>query len=90
MGKRNIYTSIAIGAIVGGLVSLLNKKTRHYVKGKYIVTKPQINYYAKHPSSALRHARNYVNQFSDAFDKHADQAINACEQVEQTVQKLTK
>lgn len=89
MGKSRLLTGIAIGAVVGGLVSLLNGKTRRYVKGQYLVTKSQVNYYAKHPSLAVRHAQNYVNQFQAEFTKGADQAINALEQVEQTIGKLT-
>lgn len=89
MGKSKFYTGVVVGAVVGGLISLLNKQTRQYAKGKYLVTKSQVSCYMRNPANTIRHARNYVNQFNDVFNKNADQAINAVEQVEQTIKKLT-
>lgn len=90
MGKNTLYTGIIAGAIIGGFLSLLDKETRQYAKGKYLVARSQMSGCLKHPSNSLNDARYYMNQFNDQFNENADQAINAIEQVEQTIDKFTK
>lgn len=90
MAKGKLYTGIIAGAIIGGCLSLLNKETRRYAKGKYEVTRLRTRDLMKHPSQSLDYARNYMNQFNDQFNRNADQAINAIEQVEQTIEKFSK
>jgi len=90
MGKRKLIIGVAAGAIIGGVVSLIDKDTRAYVKAKCNEAKDSSAYYVKNPSEAINKARNTVDSFNRSFASGADNAINALEQVGDTLEKLTK
>ncbi|WP_217589787.1 YtxH domain-containing protein [Lentibacillus saliphilus] len=88
MGKNKFWTSVAIGAIVGGLVALVDRDTRHYAANKLSDLKTGTSYCITHPSDTVRRLRMTVGHYNDAFMANADQAINALEQVEDTIDKF--
>ncbi|MGM8363876.1 YtxH domain-containing protein [Virgibacillus sp. W0181] len=90
MGKRNLCTGLLIGAVVGGLVSLLNKDTRNYTKNKWDSTKTTASYYFSNPTEAVRNVKQSVDQLNSAVSQEAQNAINALEQVENTLAKVWK
>lgn len=90
MGKRNLLLGVFIGAILGGLVSLFDNESRQYTKRKMSYAKNRSSYYVKHPSDAIRTAKNTFDQFNKEFSSGAESAINALEQVEDTLDKFTK
>ncbi|WP_099157616.1 YtxH domain-containing protein [Virgibacillus ndiopensis] len=90
MGKNKLCLGMLIGAIVGGVTALCDRETRNYTKYKMSGVKRQANYYLKHPSEAVRNAQTACNQFNESFNSGANNAINALEQVEDTMNKITK
>lgn len=90
MGKRNLLIGIISGALIGGAVSLFNKDTRSYVKTKCDDMKTGSSYYLKHPSEAVHKARETVDSFNRVFTDGTDNALNALEQIGDTLEKFTK
>lgn len=90
MGRSKLYTGILVGAIVGGLTALMNKETRWYVKGKVTKATTCTKYYLSHPSEAVRNVRVSFDDFNENFKSSAESAINALEQIEDTLDKVTK
>ncbi|MFZ3577979.1 YtxH domain-containing protein [Virgibacillus sp. DJP39] len=89
MQNKKMVLGIILGGIIGGLITLFDQDTRSTAKGQYQISKRQTNYYLKHPSEAIRNARVACNKFNDTFNKSADNAISALEQVEQTIDTIT-
>lgn len=89
MGKRNLFAGVLIGAIVGGLATLFNKETRAYTKGKFVTYKEKTNQFVKHPSEAIRDTRTAFSQLNERFSYNAENVMNALEQVENTLEKVT-
>ncbi|WP_164670036.1 YtxH domain-containing protein [Virgibacillus doumboii] len=90
MGKRNLFFGVILGAVAGGLISLFSSDARYYTKGKMKNVRKQSNYYVQHPSEAVRNVRDAFNKFNRDFSSGAESAINALEQVEDTLDKFTK
>lgn len=88
MGKRKLYTGIVLGAVVGGIISLMNKDARQYAKSKLHQTMQGTKYYVKHPSEAVRNARVTFDQFNQKFSSGAASTINTLEQIEDTLDKV--
>lgn len=89
MQNKKLIYGMVLGALVGGIATLLDRDTRGRTKIQYQSAKRQTNYYLKHPSEAVRNARIACNEFNEKFNSSAESAINALEQVEQTIDKLT-
>lgn len=90
MGKRKFYTGIVLGAVVGGMISLINKDARQYAKQKLQQTMQETRYYVKHPSEAVRNVRVNVDQFNQKYSRGVSSTINTLEQIEETLDKLIK
>lgn len=90
MGRRKLCTGIILGAVVGGLISLIDKDTRMYAKNKLSTTTNHTKYYLRNPSKAVRNARISFNEFSENFKSGAESTINALEQIEETLDKVIK
>ncbi|MFD1360741.1 YtxH domain-containing protein [Lentibacillus salinarum] len=89
MGKQKLCLGLLIGSIAGGLLSLLDREARNYAKGKMAIAKNGSSYYIKRPSEAVKSAKNTFDRFNTSFTKGADNAINALEQVENTLGQFT-
>lgn len=90
MGKRNLYTGILVGAILGGIVSLFNTDTRNYTKNKWNETKATTSYYVSNPVEAVRQLKQSVHQVNQTVSNEAENAINALDQVETSLSKVIK
>lgn len=90
MKNNKLVYGMVIGALLGGLTTLFDRETRHRTKLQCQSAKREGDYFLKHPSEAVKKARDACNQFNDTFSSSAESAINALEQVEQTIDKLTK
>ncbi|GGK03954.1 hypothetical protein GCM10007063_27870 [Lentibacillus kapialis] len=90
MGKRKLCLGLLIGTIAGGLLSLLDREARTYAKGKMKDVKSGSSYYIKRPSEAVKGAKDVFGRFNTTFTKGADNAINALEQMEGTLEQFTK
>ncbi|API91313.1 MULTISPECIES: hypothetical protein [Virgibacillus] len=89
MGKRKLVTGVVIGAAAGGLMSLLDKETRAYAKEKVTSARSGASYLVKNPSEAIRKVRTAFDTFNQAFAKGAENTINALDQAETTLDKIT-
>lgn len=90
MGKRTLIKGIIIGAVIGGLTTLRKEEVRAYTKHKLQETKDTTVFYLKTPSEAVRNLRKSINMLSSDLTDHADQAINALEQLESTIDSFVK
>lgn len=90
MGKRVLCMGVLLGAIVGGLATLLNGEARAYTKGKVASCKVKTGDFIKHPSEAVRNTRVAFDQLNARFTDNAANVINALEQVENTLDKVSK
>jgi len=89
MGKRNLFMGMLLGAIIGGLASLFNKETRAYTKGKVASCKAKTGNMIKNPSETVRNTRVAFDQLNERFTDNAANVINALEQVENTLDKVS-
>ncbi|MUK88355.1 YtxH domain-containing protein [Ornithinibacillus sp. L9] len=90
MGRRRLLASIAIGAAVGGLTALFDRDTRIYTKDKLKTMTTQTSYCLRHPSETVHNARVVFEQFNKTFTYQVENAVNALEQVENTLDQVTK
>ncbi|GFZ84286.1 hypothetical protein GCM10010978_25770 [Compostibacillus humi] len=89
MGKRRLITGVLLGALTGGAIALLDEETREYAKDKVSALKNDSTYYLKHPAEAIESLKATVEQFNRTVSSGAENAINAIEQVEDTINKFT-
>ena len=89
MGKRKLFLGVAIGAAAGGLVTLFDKETREYTKEKFNACKSSSSYFIQNPSKAVHNVRTAFDAFNKNFASGAESTINALEQVENTLEKVT-
>lgn len=89
MGKRKLILGITIGAVVGGATALFDRDTRNFAKEKLASAKSGSSYYMNHPSEAIHNLRNSVEQINQTISNGTSNAINALEQVETTLDKVT-
>ncbi|MFC4025719.1 YtxH domain-containing protein [Oceanobacillus longus] len=89
MGKRKLLLSITIGAAVGGVTALFDRDTRDYAKEKLTSARINSTYFMNHPSEAIHNLKDTFDQFNQTFANGAANAINALEQVEATLDKVT-
>lgn len=90
MGKNKLIIGMVSGALVGGLITLTDKTTRQYTKGKMQDASNKTKEFWHHPSEMIQTTKTTFNQFNDTFQNGADSAINAFEQVENTLDRLQK
>ncbi|WP_156291717.1 YtxH domain-containing protein [Oceanobacillus salinisoli] len=89
MGKKRLFSGMVIGAAVGTVVALFDKDTRDYAKSQLSAARTGSSYYLKHPSETIETIRNTVDRLNRTVTTGADSAINALEQVEETLDKFT-
>jgi gas vesicle protein len=88
MGKRKLIISVITGAAVGGAVALFDKETRTYTKQKLSDVKTNSSYLLRNPSEAVHNVRIAFDTFNKNFASGAENAINALEQVENSLDKF--
>lgn len=89
MGKRKLLVSITIGAAVGGVTALFDRETRDYAKEKLTAARSSSSYFMNNPSEAIHNLKNTFDQLNQTFASGTANAINALEQVESTLDKVT-
>lgn len=89
MGKKRLLTSIAIGAVAGGIAALFDWDTRHYTKHKLTTMKDKSVDIIKNPTVSIHNARIAMEEFSESLIYQTENAVNALEQVENTITKVT-
>lgn len=89
-GKKAFWTGIITGPCIGGLVSLLNKDARAYGKQLFKSTSDTVKYLAKNPEESVLKVKHAVESLNQFVNENASSALNAIEQVENTVNKFKK
>jgi len=89
MGRRKILLGMVVGAVAGGATALIDKDARDYAKKKLVLAKATSSYYISHPSEAVHNLKQTVDKLNHVFASGSSNAINALEQVEQTLDKVT-
>jgi hypothetical protein len=89
MGKRRLISSIAIGAAVGGIAALFDWDTRNYTKHKLSNAKNKSVEVMKNPTLSIHNARIAMEEFSESLTYQTENAVNALEQVENTIARVT-
>ncbi|MFD2045283.1 YtxH domain-containing protein [Ornithinibacillus salinisoli] len=90
MGRNRLLASIAIGAAIGGLTALCDRDTRYYTKNKFATLQQKTSYCIQHPSETVHNAKIAFDRFNKSFTYQIENATNALEQVENTLDKVTK
>jgi len=87
-GKRTFWSSIIVGACIGGLLSLLNQDARRYSKEMVQKTGETVTHYAKNPDETVRVVKDGVQSFNQIVSQNSQSALSALDQVETTVNKF--
>ncbi|HLQ70669.1 MAG TPA: YtxH domain-containing protein [Bacillota bacterium] len=90
MGKNRLFIGMAAGAILGGLITLFDKPTRDYTKRKLQDASTKTKKAIQNPSEMIQSVQTTFDKYNNTFQSGADSAINALEQVENTVERLSK
>lgn len=89
MGKRRLLTGIISGAVIGGVVSLFNEDAREYAKHKLCETRETASKLLDNPSETIRSVKQSIEELNDRITVGAENSVNALEQVENTLEKVT-
>lgn len=90
MGKRTFWTSIAVGALIGGLTSLRKREVRAYVKESASKMGDAATYYVSNPNEAIQNVKETIKVIEQKLDDNSNSAVNALNQIETTVNKIKK
>lgn len=90
MGKQKLILGLALGAIIGGVVSLFDKETRQYVSAKIDASKDELSQIVQHPNESLTLLKHDVLNATNKVTDTLDSALNAMDQVESTLETLRK
>lgn len=88
MGKRTFWLSVAAGALVGGITSLINRDVREYVKESTIKLGDNASYYVNHPDEAIHNLQKTVSLVERTVEQNTNSAQNALQQIGTTVNKF--
>lgn len=90
MGKRRLCAGLMLGAAVGALITLLNDETRDYVKHSAGKVYDNANYYLNNPSVGVSKVKHSVVSLNEAISNNTDSAMNALNQIENSLNKFLK
>lgn len=90
MGKRTFWMSVAAGAVIGGLTSLMNREVREYVKESANKIGDTTTYYVNHPNEAIQNVKQTIAVVEQKIEENSGSAYNALNQIETTVNKFIK
>src|SRR5699024_11065322 len=90
MGKRNVITVAVLGAIAGGLISLISKDTRNYVSEQKSLGKDQMVYMVQDTTQSIRNIQSTNIETAESAASSLDGALNAVDQVESTINDIRK
>lgn len=90
MGKRNLLTGVLLGAIAGGVVSLISKATRNYVTEQISLGKAQMGYIVQNPTQSIQKIQTTLIETAESAAKSLDGTLNAVDQVESTINEIRK
>ena len=90
MSNRKLFRGIVIGAVVGGLVTLLDRETRTYTLEKLKDTQSKTSYYVKNPSVAIHGLRENYQQFSEQLVSGVNSTIQMLGQLQEILDSVNQ
>jgi len=90
VGRKKFWTGIVTGAVVGGLISLFNEDAREYVKDTLNTTGEKCLYIVNNPTETVRNIKAMAQLVDEKISENKNSAFNALEQVENTLERVTK
>lgn len=82
MGQNKLWKGILIGAVVGGVVALVDKDTRTLVGEKTRSAGTKCQGYVKHPSEAIHNLRVSYESFSSQINKGVEDLLELLQKAE--------
>lgn len=90
MSEQKFVKGMIIGAVAGGLITLIDKNTRDNVCMRPKGTGGRANYYIQHPSEAVHEVRECYDKMASDLSKGADEALGTLSQVQATLEKVSE
>lgn len=90
MKKYKISRNIALGALVGFAISLMDRHARKTVRTNLQCFTGNVKDCLKQPVQSIEKTKATVETWKRQFDQQSDQLLNAVEQVENTLEKFRK
>lgn len=89
MGKRKLIMGVIVGAMAGGLATLVDPEARAYTKNKFSEAKATSSNLLKNPSQTISDIRSTFDRVNDAVSGNLQKAINTLSDVEDSLEKVT-
>ena len=81
--SRKFWIGMALGALVGGAVSLLDRTTRQGVKEDFNKASGTVTYIAKHPNEFIDEVKDTVNKVRTTVQQVSEDVSFISEKVEE-------
>lgn len=88
MGKRKLIIGVAAGALLGAIAMQFDKDARAYTKDSIDKLKNETSNLISNPTEAVQALRETFDKLNGNLNTGADSAINALDQVENTLTKF--
>lgn len=90
MGKKKFYTSVIVGAVVGGLVALFDDDAKRYVKTSLQKTGNSFRSYVKDPIDAIEQMKECAEAVKRTVDENVSGTLSTLETIESSLSKFMK
>lgn len=90
MNDNKFCKGVVIGAIAGGLVTLLDRNTRYQVWNTLKQTQTTTRYYIKNPSEAFHSVREGYESLSTELSNGVSGTLTILNQIQDTLEKVTE
>jgi gas vesicle protein len=88
MGQSKLWNGILLGAVIGGVVALVDKDTRALVVEKTRSSGEKCQGYVKHPSEAIHSLRVSYESFSSQLNKGVEDLLELLQKAESMLNKV--
>ncbi|WP_222599239.1 hypothetical protein [Aquibacillus kalidii] len=88
--NNKLVQGMALGALVGGLLALLDRDTRNDVWNKVKTTQASTRYYAKNPSEGFQSLREGYINISSNISNGVTGALDILAKIQETLDSVSK
>ncbi|MDC3413462.1 hypothetical protein NC797_12110 [Aquibacillus sp. 3ASR75-11] len=90
MARQRFFKGMAIGAVVGGFVTLLDKDTRNDVWSDVKSAGKRSRFYVQHPSEVMNEVRDFYESSTFQLSSKANSVLAVLTQIQETLDKLSQ